>query len=326
MTTKSWLIAVFLLALVAACAQEDSAVISGTTYDPEGESIPYLWVRATEVTSGNRERAEGTVEGDYEISGLAAGTYTLEVNPPCCVFAPYESDPVEVSAAQTVDIDIHLDLQGLNTVGDDPGLLLAGMRSEIDVPDAPPPRTAWGAPDVSGMWLIGDDPFPEKPQAHEWAQELFEERLANNVIDAPLAKCLPGDAPVRLLVKIVQKPDLIVFLFESYPGFRQVFMDGRDHPEYPNPAWMGHSIGHWEGDTLVVDTIGFNDRGWMKVYPRSEELHIVERFTRTRLGRMDHEVTIEDPKVFKAPWVRNNPAYLAPQEDVLEYVCENNKW
>jgi hypothetical protein len=103
-------------------------------------------------------------------------------------------------------------------------------------------------------------------------------------------------------------------------------MDGREHPEYPNPSWMGHSIGYWEGDTLVVDTIGFNDRGWMWVYPRSEELHIVERFTRTSLGRMDVEITIEDPKVFKVPWVTNSPAYLAPQEDVLEYVCENNKW
>ncbi len=101
---------------------------------------------------------------------------------------------------------------------------------------------------------------------------------------------------------------------------------GREHPEDPNPSWMGHSIGRWEGDTLVIDTIGFNDRGWMSIYPRSEELHIVERLTRTKLGRMDLEVTIEDPKVFKKSWVSRQPAYLAPDVELIGYVCENNKW
>jgi len=113
---------------------------------------------------------------------------------------------------------------------------------------------------------------------------------------------------------------------EDYPGFRQIFLDGRPHPEFPNPSWMGHSVGHWEGDMLVVDTVGFNDRGWMSVYPRSEDLHIVERYTRNEYGVMSLEMTVEDANVFEASWDSQLPLHLAPHIELIEYVCENNKW
>ena len=309
---------VFILIPLAAFAQEDSGAIRGTIYGPLGETVPYLWIQATESSTAEYSRAESTTEGRYEITGLRAGTYTLNINPPCCVYMNFESDEIQLGDEEVRDFEIRLEQAELYTIGDDPGVLLAWMRSEANVPDAPAPRTVDGKPDISGVWLVDTDPFPEPIEAHDWAQELFEERVASDVIDLPTSKCLPGSAPINWVVKIVQTPDLIVILFESSPGFRQIFLDGRDHPEDPNPSWMGHSIGHWEGDTLVIDTIGFNDRGWMSIYPRSEDLHIVERLTRTTLARMDVDVTIEDPRVFKKPWVRNQPAYLAPDVEMIE--------
>ena len=103
-------------------------------------------------------------------------------------------------------------------------------------------------------------------------------------------------------------------------------MDGREHPEWPNPSWMGHSIGQWVGDTLVIDTVGFNDRGWSSGYPQSEERHTIERYTRSDYGRLEVEFIVEDPKVFNSLWVENMVFDLAPQEELIEYVCENNKW
>ena len=89
---------------------------------------------------------------------------------------------------------------------------------------------------------------------------------------------------------------------------------------------MGHSIAHWKGDTLIVDSVGFNDRGWKSGYPQSEQRHTIERYTRTDYGRLEVEYTIEDSKVFDSPWVMNMVFDLAPQEELIEFVCENNKW
>ena len=212
-----------------------------------------------------------------------------------------------------------------------PGIIAGALRSEAIIPDEPPPRMPDGKPDFSGVWLIGDDPFPEKIDAQEWAEEIAEKRIANSLIDHPHNQCLPGNPPIPgaaapFIAKFVHKEDLLVMLFEDVPGFRQVFVDGREHPEYPNPTWVGHSVAHWEGDTLVIDAIGFNDRGWMSLYPRSEALHIVERYTRSEYGRIDAEMTVEDPAVYNKPWRRRASYYLVPHVELIEYVCENNKW
>ena len=94
----------------------------------------------------------------------------------------------------------------------------------------------------------------------------------------------------------------------------------------PNPSWMGHSIGRWEGDTLVVDTIGFNSRGWTGPYPRTEMMRMEERYRRPDYGHLEVRVMFEDPGVFAEPWIWNMTWDLAPQEEIFEYVCENNKW
>ncbi len=312
-----------------ACAQETGS-ISGTVYGPYEDQVRYAAIQATNVKTGKKIRSQSTRDGAYEISDLARGSYTLKINMPCCAYQPYESEEIEVFGAARFEIQLE-EGTSFNTVGDDPGVIAAIIKDRQTIPDEPMPRLLDGTPDLSGVWLVGEDPFPQEANALPWAKELFDERLANDFGDHPHIYCLPGDPPITsgaspTIAKFLHKNDLLVILFEDSPGFRQIFVDGREHPEWPNPSWMGHSIGHWEDDILVVDTLGFNDRGWMSGYPRSEELHIIERYKRTDYGRMELKLTIEDPKVFNNPWTKSIVLDLAPQEELIEFVCENNRW
>ena len=124
-------------------------------------------------------------------------------------------------------------------------------------------------------------------------------------------------------------PALIVVLYQGTTNsvHRTIFTDGRELPKDPNPTWMGYSVGHWEGDTLVVDTAGFNDRSWLDIegHPHTEALHITERFHRRDFGHMDLEMTIDDPKAFTRPFTLKIPKTLQPDTDLLESVCENDR-
>jgi len=203
---------------------------------------------------------------------------------------------------------------------------------------APVPRTADGKPDLSGVWRgagplyrfnIAQDLKPEDIQP--WAEALFLERVRDSRKDSPLARCLPVSVPFHdffNLNRIVQTPGLIVLLFESPNSpHRTVFTDGRDLPKDPNPTWLGYSVGRWDGDTLVVTTAGFNDRGWLDSagHPQTESLRITERFRRRDLGHMDFEITIDDPKAFTRPFTVKTERLLAPDTDLLEDVCENER-
>jgi hypothetical protein len=225
-------------------------------------------------------------------------------------------------------IDLRLESgDDLNTLLDDPGTMAAILRKRAVVPTQPVPRTPDGKPDLSGVWLTNEDPYPEQPSALPWAVALAKERAENHRRDHPHNRCLPGGTPVPaatppFLAKFVQTPSLLVILFEDAGGFRQVFLDGRSHPADPNATWLGHSIGKWEGETLVVDTVGFNDQGWTGIFPRTEMLRIIERYRRPDFGHLEIKVTIEDPGVFTKPWDMNLTWDLLPKEEVLEYVCE----
>jgi hypothetical protein len=127
--------------------------------------------------------------------------------------------------------------------------------------------------------------------------------------------------------QIVQALDRVIILYE-YPGnFRVIPTNGAVHPADPDPTWLGDSVGHWEGDTLVVDTIGFNDKTEVPGgYRHTEALHVVERFKRTSFNTLDYQATVEDPNVFEKPWVVNRTFPLRPElERVEEFVCENNR-
>lgn len=169
----------------------------------------------------------------------------------------------------------------------------------------------------------------EEPMRPE-AAELFRQRAQGSKRD-PGVDCLPLGIPISSLVsevhKIVQTPGLIVILLEVDNAHRQIYTDGRKLPQDPQPSWLGYSVGKWEADTLVVDTVGFNDKAWLDVlgHPRSEALHLVERYHRRDFGHMDVEMTFDDPKMYTKPFTIKVTHQLIPDSDILEYFCAENE-
>jgi hypothetical protein len=147
----------------------------------------------------------------------------------------------------------------------------------------------------------------------------------------PSMNCLPDGVPHADLLpepfKIIQTPREIVMLYEVETIFRQVFTDGRKPPTDPSPVWLGYSVGHWEGDTMVIDTKGFNDRSWLDArgHGHSENLRVQERFQRRDFGHLDVAVTIEDPKVFTMPFTIHFTEQLLPDTDVFEHICAEDE-
>ncbi len=207
---------------------------------------------------------------------------------------------------------------------------------------APVPRTADGRPDLSGVWDVGNLTYfqdlasglkPGELQLTPWAAGVQKQRRERDHIDDPYGYCLPLGVPridTRSPFKILQTPGLTVFLHESFVGmmFRQVFTDGRPLPDASEvaPTWLGYSIGRWEGDTFVVESTGFRDRGWLSAnmaYPHSDGLHVIERFKRTGVGRMELTVTIDDPKAFVKPWTNTIPLKLLADSELMEAFCDN---
>jgi hypothetical protein len=139
---------------------------------------------------------------------------------------------------------------------------------------------------------------------------------------------MPGDVFLvsPFIYKIIQTPSVMAILWEgNVPAVVQIFLDGRAHPNDAFPSWMGHSVGRWERNTLVVDTVGYNDLSWIRVFPHTEKLHVTQRYSRPNLGRLEKEVTIEDPDTFTKPWKMRTGWDLAPAEEVHEYICNENE-
>jgi len=228
------------------------------------------------------------------------------------------------------------------------------------------PRAANGKPDLSGIWATdgtpraemerlygplgtfavpGDDPLefnkyminimadfapaddPLRPEFLPLLKQRSQDRAAK---DNPTARCLPMGIPwvhgIPDPYKIVQTPGVTLIIDEGDP-VRQVFTDGRKHTPDPDPSWLGYSIGAWEGDTLVVDTLGFNDQTWLDAFghPHSEALHVVERFHRRDFGHLDLQVTFDDPKMYTKSVTVNYRQTLLPDTDLLDYVCTENE-
>jgi hypothetical protein len=203
---------------------------------------------------------------------------------------------------------------------------------------APVPGAPDGHPDLTGLWQLGIEigyaanitADLASADIQPWAATLSRQRLEEFGKDDPeITGCKPG-GPRHItrggLTKIIQTPVVIIFLFEDL-SYRQIFLDGRRMPNDPNPTWMGYSIGHWDGDTLVVETSGFNDRTWLDFagHPHSEMLRMTERFRRTAFGRMDLQVTLDDPTVYAKPVTLTAGGNFVPDTDLIEFVCENEK-
>jgi len=217
---------------------------------------------------------------------------------------------------------------------------------------APAPRTADGKPDFSGLWEPGTGaatapvagaaelapefldiaanlkgPLPYRPGT----LELVKSRQADNGKDNPDGKCLPLGL-VRMHShpfprKILQLPGLIAILYEKNVDYRQIFTDGRPLPADPNPSFNGYSSGKWEGDTLVVQTIGFRDDLWLDGAgnPLTGDGKVTERFRRPDYGHLEIEITVDDPKAYTAPWTVKLKHNLKVDTDLLEYFCENER-
>ena len=205
---------------------------------------------------------------------------------------------------------------------------------------APAPRTPDGKPDLSGLWNkispkysrnIAADLKPEEIQP--WARALVDRRREDlgreymNVQCVPLGPGYPtsADSTGAEMMKIVQTPGLILILNPDLT-YRQIFLDGRALESAPNPAWMGYSVGHWDGDTLVVESFGFNDRTWLDHdgHPHTEGLRTTERYRRRDFGNLDVEMTLSDPTAYARPWTVAVRAELAADTEMIEWVCNES--
>jgi hypothetical protein len=308
-------------------AQTNTATVGGRVSDPEGKPVAKAPVQAKNAATGAVYRVLSSPSGDYLLTQVPAGKYELSVNVPCCAYQPFTQADVSVEPGRKLSFDIRLAEGGsYRTLGDDPNTIAEMVRVRAGVKARPAPRMPDGKPDFSGVWQGNDDLYPEQPDLLPWADALVKERIANNFKDAPSGRCLPGGPVVTgpFLVKLVQTPALLVTILEDLVAVRQIYLDGRGHPKEMNPSWYGHATGKWEGDTLVIDTVGFNDKGWIGIYPVTEQLHLTERYHRRDLAHLDIEVTIADPGTFKRPWKLTMIWDLAPNEEVQEFVCEDS--
>jgi hypothetical protein len=232
---------------------------------------------------------------------------------------------------------------------------------------APVPRAANGKPDLSGLWQVEPTPFdemtrmfgadldslsvpgddvrtiskyvfsiladfkPEDAPIRPETAKIAERHMKSFGIENPTTQCQPGGVPFGGLLpfpnKFIQTPREIVVLQESDGGLRQIFTDGRKHTPDPQPSWMGYSVGRWESDSLVVDTVGFNDKGWLDGagHPHSDALKVQERYRRRDFGHMDVQVTLDDPKMYTRPFTIKYTLDLVPDSDIGEYVCAENE-
>ena len=198
---------------------------------------------------------------------------------------------------------------------------------------APAPRTGDGKPDLSGLWRVKQATSGETDQAmhsvkaQPWAEALSKKRKEDLGREDMSVLCLPFGPRADMGVgKIIQSSGLMMMAFDDLT-YRQIFLDGRPLPQDPNPAWMGYSVGHWDGDTLVIESAGFNDRTWLDSdgHPHTEALHVTERLRRPDFGHLEIERTLDDPKALMQPWVIPIKFEFDADTEMLEYVCAENE-
>jgi len=213
-------------------------------------------------------------------------------------------------------------------------------------PNAPTPRLADGTPNLGtledglGMWGRGpgpmvagaDYPLPDEVPFKPWSRAIYDYRQETLAKDDPHVRCAPPGGPRQFAVpfglQLVQVPHMNkIFILSggSTRPWREIHMNS-EHPEYVNPSYFGHSVGHWEDDTLVVDTIGFNERFWIhrEGYPHTESLHLIERISRPKMDTLRYEVTLDDPEAYTAPWSAVWTKTWEPGVEFIEYFCQDN--
>ena len=318
-------------------------IVSGTVVDPDGSPVTNFAGGTVQLTS----TATGAVlkspvnekTGGFEIRGVPPGTYDVSAPFGGQLYQNYTQKGLVVRAGETLLLKITLGWgMNLGTIADAPDVLTRDMaRKALSMPPKAAPRTLDGHPDFTGVWVD----YPEaggtadgRPAGlrgnitlQPWAAEQMKKDQAAGPRLQANRVCLPSAQPGwNHVFKFVQSPTTLVHIGEeSTPGFRQIFLDGRPHPKNWNPAWQGHSIGKWEGDTLVVDTVGFNDE--VQVGPiHSDQLHFTERIRRPDMWHLLVEITAEDPGAWTpgSKITQTVHGVLALDQEVLEFICQEN--
>lgn len=321
--------AIVWIAAITLLAQGGRGAIAGRVTTDQGDSAAGVTVQARDA-EGRYTSALANRNGEYRLANLQPGVYEISVPQMGLRTARYAQPNVVVEAGRTVTLNIQLMPNNFGIIGDDAAFLQ--MYNKYKDLKGPAPRTPEGRPDFSGVWLANVDPNPTPAQMLPWAQQEWERRRDRAFEGMPTSRCLPADPTLTLPVfyKIVQTKTLLIHLFEQDPHYRQAFLDGRDHPKDLDPTWMGHTIGRWEKDTLVLETVGLNDKSWLLQatwLPHTEKLRIIERYTRPDLAHLTIDVRLEDPDTFIKPVERHVTWLFTPGEEVMEAICsENNKF
>jgi len=223
---------------------------------------------------------------------------------------------------------------------------------------APAPRTPDGKPDFTGVWRgaptgqrgapppqaeAGSSPlatfrdiastFKDGLPLTPYGRDLLKQRMARNSKDNPEAACLPMGIMQFYTQgfprKFIQTPKLLVILYEASSGVRQIFIDGRRLPpnDEPQPWFYGYSTAHWDGDTLVVETNNLRDDGWLDIVgtPLTDAAKLTERMRRPNFGRMEIDITVDDPKAYTKPWTVRHVQQIMPDSELIEFICEENQ-
>ena len=216
--------------------------------------------------------------------------------------------------------------------------LAQGQMRRFEPPGGPAPRLANGKPDFSGVWqsprmadVTQDMPcckgvkqLPFTPFGkQQWdSYDAAKGDYTGSCLPFGLLRSVGGPHPIQ----IIQNEKYIAMLFEQNSWFHVTPIDGRPHLKDPDPTWFGSSVGHWEGDTLVIDSIAFNGKIRIDTigHPVSDQLHTIERFRRRDLGHIDYVLTIDDPKTYTKPWDSVRTWTLRPDWEIMEYSCEEN--
>jgi len=216
--------------------------------------------------------------------------------------------------------------------------LVAGQQRAPKPPDGPAPRLASGKPDFSGVWQsprmadvtqdmacckgVKELPFTAWGKQQWESYDAEKGDYTGSCLPFGLLRSVGGPHPIQ----IIQNDKYIAMLYEQNSWFHVTPIDGRPHLKEPDPTWYGNSVGHWEGDTLVIDTTAFNGKTKVDTigHPVSDQLHTIERFRRRDLGHIDYVLTIDDPKTYTKPWDSVRTWTLRPEWEIMEYSCEEN--
>jgi hypothetical protein len=212
---------------------------------------------------------------------------------------------------------------------------VVSVRHFREAPEGPTPRTVGGKPDFSGVWqnqpvgdvtrngtCCGQLPFTAWGR-HQWmSYDARKGDYAGACLPLGLLRSVGSTSPLQ----IMQEEKFFAILYEQNSWFHLTPIDGRSHASHPDPTWFGNSVGRWEGDTLVIDTIAFNGKTKVDLvgHPLSVQLHTIERYTRPDRGRIQYSITVDDPKAYTKPWTSYRMWVLHPEWEIMEYSCEEN--